>query len=152
MTPSIVILLLIIAIGLILLEIFFIPGVGVVGIAGAALMVISLGLAYHISTPFGHYTLAGTAVASAGLIVLSLRAKTWDRMSLKSELSGHVDTPDIGLSIGDSGKAISRLNPIGKAMFNNHMIEVRSKGTYIEADASIEIVNIEGTKITVIKI
>jgi len=151
MTPTIIILLLVIAIGLVLVEIFLVPGVGIPGIAGALLMITSLFLAYDISARFGHFTLAGTAVASVLLIILAFRSTTWEKLSLKSGIDSKVERPIDGLSIGDIGEAISRLNPMGKAMFNDHFFEVNSKGDYIEAHASVEIVNIEGNNITVIK-
>ncbi|MEQ9186157.1 MAG: NfeD family protein [Cryomorphaceae bacterium] len=151
MSPTIIILLLIVAIGLVLLEIFFVPGVGIPGIAGAGLMLICLFLAYKVSTTFGHYALAATGIVSTGLVFLAFRSKTWEKMSLKSGIDSKVERPTVGLNVGDVGEAISRLNPMGKAMFNDHYFEVSSKGDYIDAHSSVEIVTIEGAKITVIK-
>lgn len=151
MSATIVILLLVIAIGLVLIEIFLVPGVGIPGIAGAVLMIVSLVMAYRVGTTFGHYTLAATGVVSIGLVALAFRSKTWEKLSLKSGIDSKVARPIDGLNVGDIGEAISRLNPMGKAMFNDHFFEVSSKGDYIEAHSSIEIVNIEGSKITVIK-
>lgn len=151
MSPTIIILLLVIAIGLVLIEIFLVPGVGIPGIAGAVLMLACLFLAYNMSPAFGNYTLAATGLISIGLVLLAFRAKTWQKLSLKSGIDSKVDRPTEGLAVGDVGEAISRLNPMGKAMFNEHFYEVSSKGEYIDAHSSVEITNIEGTKITVIK-
>ncbi len=151
MSPTIIILLLVIAIGLVLIEIFLVPGVGIPGIAGAVLMLACLFLAYNVSPAFGNYTLAATGLISIGLVLLAFRAKTWQKLSLKSGIDSKVDRPTEGLAVGDVGEAISRLNPMGKAMFNEHFYEVSSKGEYIDAHSSVEITNIEGTKITVIK-
>ncbi len=149
MSATIVILLLVIAIGLVMIEIFLVPGVGIPGIAGAILMLVSLYLAYEVGTEFGHYTLTGTAIASVGLVVLAFRSKTWDKLSLKSGIDAKVTNTSIGLNIGDQGSASSRLNPIGKARFGDRFVEVSSKGAYIDAQSQIEIVNIEGNKIIV---
>ena len=151
MSPTIIILLLVIAIGLVLIEVFLVPGVGIPGIAGAVLMLACLFLAYNVSPAFGNYTLAATGLISIGLVLLAFRAKTWQKLSLKSGIDSKVDRPTEGLAVGDVGEAISRLNPMGKAMFNEHFYEVSSKGEYIDAHSSVEITNIEGTKITVIK-
>jgi len=151
MSPTIIILLLVIAIGLVLIEVFLVPGVGIPGIAGAVLMLACLFLAYNMSPAFGNYTLAATGLISIGLVLLAFRAKTWQKLSLKSGINSKVDRPTEGLAVGDVGEAISRLNPMGKAMFNEHFYEVSSKGEYIDAHSSVEITNIEGTKITVIK-
>jgi membrane-bound ClpP family serine protease len=152
MSASIVILLLIIAIGLVLIEIFLIPGIGIAGIAGAILMITSLVLAYEVGTAFGHYVLAGTGLISIGLVLLAFRTKTWDRLSLKSDIHSKVDNHATNLSLGERGKTVSRLNPMGKAMFNNTYFEVSSKGAYIEADSEIEIVQVDHNKIIVIQI
>jgi len=152
MSASIVILLLIITIGLVLIEIFLIPGIGIAGIAGAVLMITSLVLAYEVGTAFGHYVLAGTGLISIGLVLLAFRTKTWDRLSLKSDIHSKVDNHASTLSLGERGKVVSRLNPMGKAMFNNKYFEVSSKGAYIEADSEIEIVQVDHNKIIVIQI
>lgn len=152
MSASIVILLLLIAIGLVLMEIFLIPGIGIAGVAGAVLMITSLILAYEVGTTFGHYVLASTGVISVGLVLLAFRTKTWDRLSLKSDIHSKVDNPALLLTVGDKGKTVSRLNPMGKALFNNKYIEVSSKGAYIETNSEIEIVQIDANKITVIQI
>ena len=57
MSVTIVILLLVAAIALILIEIFLIPGVGIPGIIGLALMAVALFLGYSIDTTTGHFTL-----------------------------------------------------------------------------------------------
>jgi len=152
MTASIVILLLIIAIGLVLIEIFLIPGIGIAGIAGALLMITSLVLAYEVGVTFGHYVLASTGIISVGLVILAFRTKTWDRLSLKSDIHSKVDNPAVMLTVGDKGKSVGRLNPTGKALFNDKYIEVSSKGAYIEPETEIEIVQIDANKITVIQI
>jgi membrane-bound ClpP family serine protease len=152
MTASIVILLLIIAIGLVLIEIFLIPGIGIAGIAGALLMITSLVLAYEVGVTFGHYVLASTGIISVGLVILAFHTKTWDRLSLKSDIHSKVDNPAVMLTVGDKGKTVGRLNPTGKALFNDKYIEVSSKGAYIEPETEIEIVQIDANKITVIQI
>lgn len=152
MSASIVILLLIIAIGLVLIEIFLIPGIGIAGIAGALLMITALVLAYEVGTTFGHYALTATGLISIGLVFMAFRTKTWDRLSLKSDIQSKVENPALQLSVGDKGKSISRLNPMGKALFNDKYIEVSSKGAYIDANSEIEIVQIDSNKITVTQI
>lgn len=149
MSATILILLLIIAIGLVLIEIFIIPGVGIAGIIGALLMVVALFLAYEIGTSFGHYTLASTILVSIGLLALTFRANTWERISLKSNINAHVESNAEGLSVGDKGLAVSRINPMGKAFINERYVEVSSKGDYIDAQSPIEIITIDKNKIIV---
>jgi membrane-bound ClpP family serine protease len=149
MTVTIVILLLLTAIGLILIEIFLVPGVGIPGIAGLALLGITLFLAYQIDSITGHVTLAATSLISVGLIALAFNAKTWSRLSIKEEITSRVVIDTTTLSIGQVGKTISRLNPIGNVSFDDITIEARSRGEFIDENTSVEIATIEGNKITV---
>ena len=146
---SIVILLIILAIGLILVEIFLVPGVGIPGIAGTLLLLLSLILAYQIDNTTGHYTLASTIIISVFLIWLTFRSKTWDRLSQKEEIKSKVQSDGIMLHPGDIGIAMSRLNPIGTGRFGDVTVEVSSQGEYIDAKSNIEIITIEANKIFV---
>lgn len=149
MTITIVILLLLTAIALILVEIFLIPGIGIPGVAGLVLLGISLFSAYSIDTQTGHITLAVSVIASGGLMALSFRAKTWSRLSVTNEITSKVVIDITEISIGQEGKTQTRLNPIGNVMFGEQVIEARSKGEFIDDHTIVEIVNIEGNKITV---
>lgn len=149
MSLTIVILLLCIAFGLILIEIFLIPGVGIPGIAGVVLKVSALVLAYQIDDITGHYTLGVTALISVGLIALALRSKTWEKISQKEEIRGRAGAAVHDLKAGDRGITVGRLNPIGNVRFGDVLFEARSKGDYIPEKCTVEIVTIEGTKITV---
>lgn len=150
MTIGIIILLLLVAIGLILVEIFLIPGVGIPGIIGVALLGITLFLAYDISVTVGHYTLVGSSLASVGLLLLALRSKTWSRVSVHDEISGKIDYHTEALVIGETGIAVTRLNPIGNVRFGDKIFEARTRGEYIDEESTVEITNIEGNKITVV--
>lgn len=151
MSVTAIVILLVLGIMLMLLEVLVVPGVGVAGILGFLLMAVSIYLAYDTSEQVGHYVLAGGGVASIGLLFLSLRAKTWDRVSLKSELKGKSNNLKYEelFNVGDTGKTISRCNPIGKARINEQVVEVRSYNTFIDDHTEIEIVKLEGNKITV---
>jgi membrane-bound ClpP family serine protease len=149
MTITIVILLLLTAIGLILIEIFLIPGIGIPGVAGLGLMAGSLVMAYSIGNTEGHFALGFTIIASALLMFLAFRSKTWSRLSVTDEITSKVDAHTEELKIGDHGIAITRLNPIGNARFGETQFEVSSRGEFIEDHSSVEIITIEGNKIIV---
>ena len=90
MTLTVAILLLLVAIALMLIEIFLVPGVGIPGIAGLILLVASIYIAYQIDTTSGYYTLAASVVISIGLMLLAFRAKTWSRVSVNSEIKARL--------------------------------------------------------------
>lgn len=149
MTLTVAILLLLVAIALMLIEIFLVPGVGIPGIAGLILLVASIYIAYQIDTTSGYYTLAASVLISIGLMLLAFRAKTWSRVSVNSEIKARLIYPTDTLKIGDKGNTISRLNPIGNIRVNDQKFEASSIGDFIDANTPIEITNIEGNKVTV---
>jgi membrane-bound ClpP family serine protease len=84
------------------------------------------------------------------LLVLALKLKTWQRFGLQSTIDGRVSGIDKEtLKSGDTGKTVSRLAPIGKALIHDKLYEVRSDGSYINNNSDIIITRIEGNKIFV---
>ncbi|NOU48500.1 MAG: hypothetical protein HOO86_15780 [Bacteroidales bacterium] len=140
-----------IGIGLIvvLLEILVIPGGGLAGVLGFAMMAIGVFLTYsREGTTAGHLVLAGTLVVNIGTLILALRSKTWDRAMLKTNIEGRVNTiEDNELNVGDIGKTISRCAPMGKALINDRFYEVTSYSEFIDEETEIEVIKIEKSKI-----
>ncbi|MCB9192470.1 MAG: hypothetical protein H6602_12470 [Flavobacteriales bacterium] len=143
--------LLILGILLLLLEIIFVPGTTIVGIGGLIVLAIGIYLAYvSVSTMAGHISLASSvAVVFLALIVL-LKGETWKRVALDNKLEGKgVESVEGLLKVGDTGKTISRLNPIGKAVFEEKIVEVATSGDFVSENVEVEITKIEGNKIRV---
>jgi membrane-bound ClpP family serine protease len=143
--------LLILGILLLLLEIIFVPGTTIVGVGGLIVLAIGIYLAYvSVSTMAGHISLASSvAVVFLALIVL-LKGETWKRVALDNKLEGKgVESVEGLLKIGDKGKTISRLNPVGKAVFEERIVEVATSGDFVPENVEVEITKIEGNKIRV---
>ena len=134
---------------MVLLEILVIPGGGLAGVIGFALMVIGVFLTYsREGSTSGHLVLAGTLVVNIGALVLALRSKTWDRAMLKTNIDSRVNTiDDDELKAGDVGTTISRCCPMGKALINDRFYEVTSYSEFINEDTEIEVIKIEKSKI-----
>ena len=147
----VVVTLIIIGMAFLLLEILVIPGTGVAGIIGFILLGIGVWQAYvYYDAYIGHWVLAGTIAGTVVVLVYSLRAKTWRRVALKTEINSRVNIIDEDkLKPGDVGKSISRLVPGGKAVFNNEFYEVRTLGNFIDPGEDIVIDKIEDHKIFV---
>ena len=152
MTLTGIIFLLLIGVVLILVEILLIPGVGVIGFIGTLMMLVGVYMAYQIDLTYGHFALLGSVVFLGFSGVLAFRAKTWERVSLKTELTGKVNLIDEQIiHVGDKGVAISKLAPAGKARINKKLYEVYSKYGLLENNTIIEVNKIESSKIIVIK-
>jgi len=147
----VVVTLILIGMAFLLLEILVIPGTGVAGIIGFIVIGIGVWQAYTYYGAFtGHWVLAGTIAGTVLVLAYSLRAKTWRRIALKSEIGSRVNLiNEDKLKTGDEGKSISRLAPGGKALIKGEYVEVRTMGEFIDQDEEIIIEKIEDHKIFV---
>ncbi len=136
---------------MLIIEIIFIPGTTVVGIAGFLCSAYGVYLGYdYFDTLGGTLILIGTTIFYLGAIVYAFKTKSWERFSLKDVNSGRFNEDDkFTLNVGDRGTTISSLKPIGKAIFSDKELEVRSEGTYISENQEIEIIKINNNKIIV---
>lgn len=146
-----IIILIVVGILLILTEILLIPGIGVAGILGVAALG---GSCFYAFNEFG--SAAGTVVTVINviLIVLStiyvLRAKTWKKLALDTNIDSKVNMFDgAAIAVGDCGKTMTRLAPMGTAFFGNTKYEVTSLEGVIDAGTDVEVVLIEDNKIYV---
>jgi membrane-bound ClpP family serine protease len=98
----------------------------------------------------GHVSLTSSvAVVFLALIVL-LKGETWKRVALDDKLEGKgVESVEEVVKLGDKGKTISRLNPVGKAVFDERILEVATSGDFVNEGVDVEIIKIEGNKIRV---
>jgi membrane-bound ClpP family serine protease len=151
MTLTAILIILFLAILLMIAEVLVVPGVGFVGIFGFLLLLFSVYLAYERSMNTGHLVLAVGAFSSVGILILSLRAKTWERVSLKTTLAGRSNSDNYEelFQVGEIGKTTSRLNPVGNARIKNKLVEVTSFSEFVDQNVEIEIVQIEANKIIV---
>lgn len=147
---TLVAILIIIGLILLVIEFFLIPGISVAGIGGFFLIVFGIFTAYRHGTTEGNLTLIFTAVASIVTLALSLRAKTWRRVTLNDSINSKAsDEYEKIIKPGDEGVTISRLAPMGKAIINNNVVEVTSVGELIDQKTTIEVLKVEANKIIV---
>ena len=131
-------LLILLGIILILIELLVVPGISVAGIGD-----------FH-GTTAGNYILLTTAVVMILIIVLALKLKTWQRFGLQTTIDSKVGVlKEDEIKVGDVGGTISKLSPIGKAMFNDKIFEVHSDGEYVDEHKQVVVTRINGNKIFV---
>ena len=148
---GLIISLIIIGLVLILAEILLIPGVGVAGVLGLLSMGGSCFYAFH---EFGNVTggvVTGlNAVLLVVLLVYVLRAKTWKRMTLETNIdSKAVADESSAVAVGDRGKTLTRLAPMGSVRFGEDVAEVKALEGMIDPGADVEVVMIEDKRIYV---
>ena len=80
-----------------------------------------------LGTMAGNITLAASAVALGGTFVWLVKSKSLRRIALETNIEDRWITATWPRLPGDTGVALSRLNPIGQVMVND--IEVEASRT-----------------------
>ena len=149
---GLIIALILIGLLLIVAEILIIPGVFVAGSMGVISVV---GACYLAFVEYGQVVGAITVVVCIVLlsicVIFALRSKTWRKITLETNIDSHVDIKpdDKGFYVGQKGKTITRLNPMGKAKIGDYTVEVMSEDGLVDANAEIEISSMEEYKVNV---
>ncbi|MCK4407650.1 MAG: hypothetical protein KAV44_08240 [Bacteroidales bacterium] len=151
MTWTVIAVLIVVGLIFIILEILVIPGHAVFGILGFIMMTIGIWQAYSVyGSTAGHYTLAATGLLTIIILYFSLRSKTWKKIMLKSEVSSKVNVIDEKkVKVGDTGKTVSKLSTVGKALINGEFYEVHTLGEFIDEETEIIVEKISFNKIIV---
>lgn len=146
-----IIVLILVGLVLIFAEILLIPGIGIAGILGLLSMGGSCFYAFNqMGTTAGVIVTVINAVLIVALSVWVLRAKTWKRFTLNTNIdSKAIDRYEEKLTIGDRGRTITRLSPMGSAKFLDEVYEVKALEGMIDPGVDVEVVLIEDNKIYV---
>ena len=87
-------------VGLLLAEMFLLPGFGIAGIFGLLSLAGAVVLAYLKLTAMwawaGHVTLAACVVLSGIAVWVFVKSKAMDKMALDTKIEGGVDMPSAG--------------------------------------------------------
>ena len=141
-----------IAIGLLILEIFLLPGITVAGIGGALFALGGLVYAYSISVLVGNMTLGISIIVFAMIFAWLLRSKSFNRVALKTEASSKLTSSrELGITPGDIGVTLSRLALIGKAKIKGITVEAKSLDELIEENTPIRVLRVDGYNVIVEK-
>ncbi|HEY4759673.1 MAG TPA: NfeD family protein, partial [Thermoguttaceae bacterium] len=158
-------------IGCLLMEIFVIPGFGIFGLGGGALLVLSLVLASQLLViPHNEYQFAQmqrslllVGGAALGLLAVALLMRRWlpetpllNRMILapleekeREIISQRELLVDLHELVGDQGVTTTPLMPGGKARIGDSLVDVIADGDMIERGKTIEVVEVRGNRVLV---
>ena len=146
-----IIVLILVGLVLIFAEILLSPGVGIAGILGLLSMGGSCFYAFEqMGNTTGAIVTAVNALLIVALSVWVLRAKTWKKFTLNTNIdSKAIDITGENLAIGDCGKTVTRLAPMGTAIIRDKAYEVKALEGMMDPGADVEVVLIEDNKIYV---
>jgi membrane-bound serine protease (ClpP class) len=158
---------------LLAIELFVIPGFGIVGATGIALIILGLFFAFQPyfipRTPwqmrftFTNVLLVGGALIGS-LVGIAFLAKILPKVPVLGRIilagpdasgvltaTATARVEEVAL-IGQEGEVLKILRPAGKAAFGERILDVVAEGGFIEAGARIKVVRVEGNRIIVRKI
>ncbi len=166
---SVELILFLVGVVLLIVELFIIPGFGVAGISGVALIGISLVLsmqefvipAFEWEWEMFHRNILLVVMnLLAAILGFAVLAASFQRFSFFGRLalttaedveSGYTVQPMLatGSPVGKSGRAITTLRPTGKAEIEGEVLVVEADGEYVSVGAPIEVIRLEGNNIIV---
>ena len=146
-------LLIVIALALAILEIFFLPGITIAGICS---LVFYGGGIYYAYVLFGTngavITLLVAALVTIAVIIGFMRSRSFDKIALHTEIDSVVPSQvSTDIKVGDTGQTLTRLNPMGKIIVGSHTVEAQAENELIEEDTPVKIIRIEPNVVIVCK-
>jgi membrane-bound serine protease (ClpP class) len=167
------IILFVLGLGLLMLELFIIPGFGVAGIAGITAIMVSLALALVKNIDgFDFSFVPATEIASAflmvsGTMVLGVvlllfasknlaQTKVFKRLALSSaqtkEQGYVISASSEKINLGKEGIVIADLRPAGKIEIDDIQFDAQSDGEYLNAGTKVRVKGQQGAYLIVNKI
>lgn len=159
------------AMGMMLLavEVFVLPGFGLFGLAGVALMLVGLILGFQDflvpQTPYDYAELKtnllqifASMIGSIAAMAIMLRylpgIPLFGRLVLSASEEaalGYETVPVVSREdlIGKRGYALSTLRPAGRADFGGEVLDVVTQGEFIATNQTVEVVEIRGNRVVV---
>ncbi|HPB17598.1 MAG: hypothetical protein KA982_03865 [Clostridia bacterium] len=133
----------------------FIPSFGIFGVLGILLLLLAIFLTAKTFIEGLVMFLILLAIAVV-LLIIAIRIATKSRLSKKlintdtfSEKEGYLGVQDMSAAVGLKGKSVTILRPAGKAEFDGKILDVVTKGEFIENEKEVIVEHVEGVRIVV---
>ena len=155
----------------VLLEVFVLPGFGIFGLGGGAMILASIVLASQtFILPRNEYqferletSLLTVAGAAVGLIAFAIvahhhlpRSRLFGHIMLEPPageeaefIRQHEALADFRQLLGARGTTTTVLMPSGKARFGDQLVDVIADGEMIDRGATVEIIEVRGSRVLV---
>ncbi len=133
-------------VGLILVEVYLVPGFNVVGIIGLLVMIFGVGYGYtETGLVGGTFYLVGAVVAMSLSFLWLWKSGAWDRFVLATNLKRDDnliarESEDRARYLGEAGTAVTPLRPTGIVEIGGRRIEVMTEGEFIAAGSAVRVV------------
>lgn len=150
---GLIIILVLLGVFFLVAELIFLPGVTLGAILAAASYGAAIYFAFvRLGVIGGVLTIVAVVAVSLVAVVMSLRAKTWQRLALNDKVEGtSMESPSQELKVGDKGVTVSRLSPMGKVNIGGKVYEAKSIDAYVDQRCEVEVVDFENFNVIVKK-
>ena len=149
---------------LVIADLFFITGFGLLAVPGLVLMFVRIFLSLMGRLDLWTWDTAGVAlrpimisflltmVIAAIMLKRLPKSTTWQRVVLNEQETGYHAAPEKHVLLeGKSGQAITDLRPGGTAEFDGQRVSVTTEGDFLEKNVDLRVVEVEGNRIVVRK-
>jgi membrane-bound serine protease (ClpP class) len=151
MIAALVVLLVVLGMGLLAVEIFVIPGFGLIGILGIALFAGAGILAFSSLTSEWAVAALAAGAAVGGALAWMLPRSAPGRAFILDDTVRGARAGDATLTalVGAEGVAVTPLRPSGSARFDGRVVDVISDGRYVDASAPVRVVRVDGSRVLI---
>lgn len=140
----------ILGIAFFILEIFFLPGISIGGIVGTLFTGAAIWYAFaKMSATAGWIVVSVSAIALLLAVVYFIKGKPLDKVALNRELESDNPYNMSNVEVGDCGRTLSRLAPMGKVMVNGEDYEAKVRNGFLDGGIEVVVVAIEGNVLVV---
>ncbi|KXS50530.1 MAG: membrane-bound serine protease (ClpP class) [Halanaerobium sp. 4-GBenrich] len=150
-----IVILFIIGIILILAEIFIIPGFGIAGISGIAVVLASLFFIFPNSSIAVNVLLAVvlfTLVIGILMVKKFGTSRFWQKISLDNSSENYFSSTSKKDYLNQEAVTLSKLRPAGTIKVGEERIDAVSEGSFIEKGKKVKVVSVSGSRVVVRKI
>ena len=150
----------VLGVGLILVEVFILPGFGVAGISGIILMFGSVFYIFRRAYEFETAMMAFSSVIvlTAGFVIAAFylfpKTRAWKYLALATEMGADLGYHSAGDEdyqsyVGQTGTAITPLRPAGTIRLAGKRVDVLTAGDFIASETPVKVIEVEGSKVFV---
>ena len=137
---------------LLIAEVVLLPGLSVAGICALLADGAAVYFAFvRYGTTGGVITIVAVLAVSIVVMIVSLRARTWQRFSLKHQVDGAAQElpQEQNIRIGDRGVALTRIAPMGKIEIDGRSFEAKSVDKMIDPGVEVEVIGFENFSVII---
>jgi len=154
-----VVVLFLVGLTLLLLELFVIPGFGVVGILGIVSIFASLILSYPTpAQAMGAISISMVVTVLLVLLLVRFLSRGGKKLGRAGRIvlehseapeEGYVGVEDLRSLLGEEARAITPLRPVGAINVSGRRVEAISEGAFVPEGTHVRVVRVEGNRVFV---